>query len=380
MCGRIYNRCFEHLGAHRRPGVIVSNALGGTRRRRGALLVAVVLILGGCTSAGYYAQSIGGHLDLMSKRQDVGALLADESTPPALKQKLERADAIREFASAELALPDNGSYRSYVDVGKPYVTWNVVAAPALSLKPKTWCFPVVGCVAYRGYFDEARARAYGEELSAENMDVVVAGARAYSTLGWFDDPILNTILFDAESRFAGTLFLELSHEQVFVAGDSSFNESYAVTVEREGVRRWLESNSAPGMQRAYDNERGRREDFLALVLATREKLEALYASSRDDAAKMREKDRLFDELRSGYARLKVSWDGYSGYDSWFAKDLNNAKLALLATYNAYVPAFERLLAEQHGDMAKFHQAVEALSKLTKDERDAELARLVGQDA
>jgi len=354
--------------------------MGRTRRRRGALLVAVVLILGGCTSAGYYAQSIGGHLDLMSKRQDVGALLTDESTPPALKQKLERADAIREFASAELALPDNGSYRSYVDVGKPYVTWNVVAAPALSLKPKTWCFPVVGCVAYRGYFDEARARAYGDELSAENMDVVVAGARAYSTLGWFDDPILNTILFDAEYRFAGTLFHELTHEQVFVAGDSSFNESYAVTVEREGVRRWLASNSTPGMQRAYDTERARREDFLALVLATREKLEALYASSSDDAAKMREKDRLFDELRSGYGRLKASWDGYSGYDSWFAKDLNNAKLALLATYNAYVPAFERLLAERQGDMAKFHQAVEALSKLAKEERDTELARLAAQPA
>ena len=194
----------------------------------GTLLVAVLPILGGCTNAGYYSQSIGGHLDLMAKRQDVGTLVADESTPPALKQKLERARAIREFASAELALPDNGSYRSYVDVGKPYVTWNVVATPALSLKPKKWCFPVVGCVAYRGYFDEADARFYGDELAGENMDVVVAGARAYSTLGWFDDPILNTILFDAEYRFAGTLFHELAHERVFIAGDSSFNESYAV--------------------------------------------------------------------------------------------------------------------------------------------------------
>jgi len=352
--------------------------MGRRRRRRGALLIAALLILGGCTSAGYYAQSIGGHLDLMAKRQDVSTLVADESTPPALKQKLELADAIRAFASAELALPDNGSYRSYVDVGKPYVTWNVVAAPALSLKPKTWCFPVVGCVAYRGYFDEAEAHAYGDELAAENMDVVVAGARAYSTLGWFDDPILNTILFDAEYRFAGTLFHELTHERVFIAGDSTFNESYAVTVEREGVRRWLERNSTPGMQRAYDKERARREDFLALVLATREELAALYESSMDDAGKSREKDRLFDALRAGYARLKSTWDGYSGYDSWFAKDLNNAKLALLATYNAYVPAFERLLVEQQGDMTSFHAAVEALSKRTKEERDAELARLAAE--
>ena len=340
--------------------------------------VTVLLVLVGCASAGYYAQSIGGHLDLMAKRQDVGTLVEDASTPPALKEKLERAKAIREFATAELALPDNGSYRSYVDVGKPYVTWNVVATPALSLKPKTWCFPVVGCVAYRGYFDESDARSYGDELAGENMDVVVAGARAYSTLGWFDDPILNTILFDAEYRFAGTLFHELAHERVFIAGDSSFNESYAVAVEREGVRRWLASNSTPGMQRAYDKERARREDFLELVLATREKLTTLYASSMDDAEKEREKVQLFDALRSGYARLKATWDGYAGYDNWFAVDLNNAKLALLATYNVYVPAFQRLLAEQRGDMTKFHEAVEALSSLAKEERDAELARLADE--
>jgi len=210
------------------------------------------------------------------------------------------------------------------------------------------------------------------------MDVVVAGARAYSTLGWFDDPILNTILFDAEYRFAGTLFHELAHERVFIAGDSSFNESYAVAVEREGVRRWLAHNSTPWMPRAYDKERARREDFLELVLATREKLTTLYASSMDDAEKEREKVRLFDALRTGYARLKLTWDGYAGYDNWFAMDLNNAKLALLATYNVYVPAFERLLAEQRGDLTKFHEAVEALSNLAKEKRDAELTRLADE--
>lgn len=336
-----------------------------------------MLLLAGCTTAGYYAQSIGGHLDLMAKRQDVGNLVADDSTPAALKQKLARAEAIREFASVELALPDNGSYRSYVDVGKPYVTWNVVATPALSLEPKTWCFPIVGCVAYRGYFDEADARRYGDELVVEDMDVTVVGARAYSTLGWFDDPILNTILFDAEYRFAGTMFHELAHERVFVAGDSAFNESYAVAVEREGVRRWLARSSSPAMQKAYDQEQVRREQFLALVLATREKLEALYASSLDDAEKKRDKARLFDELRAGYARLKATWNGYSGYDGWFAVDLNNAKLALLATYNVHVQAFERLLIEQQRDMVEFHEAVEALSKLPKDAREAELARLNG---
>ncbi len=339
------------------------------------ILTATLLSLAGCTTAGYYAQSIGGHFDLMAKRQAVDTLVEDEATPASLKRKLERAEAIREFAIEELALPDSGSYRSYVDVGRPYVTWNVVATPALSLKPRTWCFPVIGCVAYRGYFEEADARAYGDTLVAEDMDVAVVGARAYSTLGWFDDPILNTILFDAEYRFAGTLFHELAHERLFVAGDSAFNESYAVAVEREGVRRWLAQTAGVGMQQAYDQERARREQFLALVLETRVKLEALYDSSVDEAEKTREKARHFDALREGYAKLKATWGGYAGYDAWFAQNLNNAKLALLATYNVHVPAFERLLEKSHGDMRRFHEAVEALSKLPKDERDAALARL-----
>jgi len=345
------------------------------QRRAWIAAAAVLLILGGC---GYYAQSIGGHLDLMAKRQDIGTLVEDESTPVELKKKLERAKEIREFAIEELALPDDGSYRSYVDVGKPYVTWNVIAAPALSLQPKTWCFPVIGCVSYRGYFEESDAREYADELEFEGMDVAVAGARAYSTLGWFDDPILNTILFDAEYRFAGTLFHELTHERLFVAGDSSFNESYAVAVEREGVQRWLARNATPSMLEAYALERTRRDEFLALVLATRENLETLYASSMDDGDKLLEKERLFGRLRLGYAQLKASWGGYSGYDGWFANDLNNARLALLATYNAYVPAFERLLADQDGDMSKFHEAVEALSKLPKEERNAELERLAAE--
>jgi predicted aminopeptidase len=341
-------------------------------------MLAMLPALSGCTTAGYYAQSIGGHLDLMAKRQDVSTLVANDETPADLKEKLKRAEAIRMFATTELALPDSGSYRSYVDVGKPFVTWNVIATPALSLKAKTWCFPVVGCVAYRGYFDEADASAYGDELAAEDMDVAVVGARAYSTLGWFDDPILNTILFDEEYRFAGTLFHELAHQRLYIAGDTSFNESYAVAVEREGVRRWLARYSSPGMLAAYDRERVRREEFLALVLSTREQLQALYASSMDDAGKTREKARLFQGLRDGYAQLRASWGGYSGYDDWFADGLNNAKLALLATYNLHVQAFEQLLIEQQRDMAKFHEAAEALSKLPKKERDAELARLAAK--
>lgn len=314
----------------------------------------------------------------MAKRQDIGSLVEDVSTPPELKERLVRAQAIRAFATEELALPDNGSYRSYVDVGKPYVTWNVVATPALSLAPRTWCFPVVGCVAYRGYFDEADARKYGNTLAAEGMDVAVVGARAYSTLGWFDDPILNTILYDAEYRFAGTLFHELAHERVFVSGDTSFNESYAVAVEREGVRRWLDRNAAHAMRDAYDLERRRREQFLALVLKTRDRLEMLFVSDEEDAVKVREKEVIYARLRGDYSDLKATWGGYGGYDGWFESGLNNARLALLATYNVYVPAFERLLAEHRGDMEAFHGAVEALARLPKKERDAELERLAAE--
>lgn len=343
-------------------------------------LVVTMMFLGGCTSAGYYAQSIGGHLDLMAKRQDIGSLVDDESTPPDLRAKLERAKEIREFATEELALPDNGSYRTYVDVGKPYVTWNVVATPALSLKPETWCFPVVGCVAYRGYFEEADARQYGQELEAEGMDVAVVGARAYSTLGWFDDPILNTILFDAEYRFAGTLFHELAHERVFVKGDTSFNESYAVAVEREGVRRWLARNGAMHMQDAYVRERARREEFLALVLGARSRLQTLFESSENDDVKLQRKAAIYADLRADYEELKRSWGGYRGYDAWFSSELNNARLALVATYNIHVQAFERLLDEQQGDMEKFHRAVEALADLPKEDRDAELERLAAASA
>lgn len=346
--------------------------------RRAARIAALVLAgspLAGCAGDGYYAQSIEGHFALMGAREDVDRLIRDDETPEALRSRLVLAEEIRAFAVEALALPDNGSYRTYADIGRDVVTWNVVATPPLALDPVAWCFPVFGCVAYRGYFDEDEAIGFARTLVAEGLDVTIGGSIAYSTLGWFRDPLLNTIIFDPDYALAGTIFHEMAHQLLYVNDDSMFNESYAVAVEREGMRRWLAVHGTPDLAAAYRAGEQRREDFVTLVLAARDRLAVLYASDRSDAEKLLRKADIFDQLRADYRVLRVSWDGYGGYDRWFAQDLNNANLASIATYNAIVPAFDALLASVGGDMAAFHAAAEALGGLPKTERDAALARL-----
>ncbi|MDX1433887.1 MAG: aminopeptidase [Gammaproteobacteria bacterium] len=348
--------------------------------RAGVLVLAILAplataTLGGCTTLGYYAQSIGGHFAVVAKRRDIDAMVADPATPADLRARLERAAAMREFARRELDLPDGGSFHSYADLGRPFVVWNVVAAPELDLTPRRWCFPVAGCVSYRGYFDEESAHAFAADLAAEGLDVAVSGARAYSTLGWFDDPLLNTVVYAPDYRLAGIIFHELAHQRLYVAGDSAFNESYAVTVEREGVRRWLASQGTGEDAIAYRTDEARREAFLSLTLGARERLENLYASDLDDDAKRAAKREIFAALGEDYRALKERWGGYAGYDRWFEDGLNNAKLALVETYNAHVAAFERLLAREGGDMHAFHEAARALAGLDREQREQALARL-----
>ncbi|MGV8838912.1 MAG: aminopeptidase [Bauldia sp.] len=334
-------------------------------------------VLAGCAGDGYYAQSIEGHFALMGARESVGQLIRDEDTPAELRSRLILAEGIRAFAIEELALPDNGSYRSYADLGRDVVTWNVVATPPLSLDPMAWCFPVFGCVAYRGYFDEDEAVAFARTLVADGLDVAIGGSSAYSTLGWFRDPLLNTIIFDPDYALAGTIFHELAHQLLYVNDDSTFNESYAVAVEREGVRRWLAAHGTPELVAAWQASERRQEEFVTLVLGARDRLETLYRSDRSDEEKLRLKAAIFDQLRADYGVLRAAWGGYAGYDRWFAQDLNNANLASVATYNATVPAFDALLASVGGDMAAFHAAAAELGRLPKAERDAVLARLAG---
>ena len=350
------------------------------RRRRpfivaGAAIIFAAALVGGCATLEYYAQSINGHLQLMSMRQPVDQLITDGQTGEELRERLRKAVAIREFAQRELDLPNNGSYRSYVDLDRSYVSWTVIAAPELSLEPKTWCFPVIGCVAYRGYFKQADAERFASDLAAKDYDVYVSGVQAYSTLGWFDDPLLNTMIRQPEYRLAGLIFHELAHQRVYASSDSAFNEAYAVVVERVGVQRWLEQAEDPELKARYDNDQDKREMFLELVGRTRGSLEELYASELGDEQKRAEKALIFERFRSDYRELRQRWNGYAGYDRWFESDLNNAKLALVATYNAYVPALESLLQEKSGDLAAFNKACDVLARMPPEDRRSALERL-----
>jgi predicted aminopeptidase len=341
-----------------------------------AAAVAAVAVAAGCSTLSYYGQAINGHLEVMRRAEPIAARMADPATPPELRAKLARVVAIREFASRELALPDNGSYRAYADIGRPYVLWNVFAAAEFSVEPRQSCFPVAGCVAYRGYYQQAAADAYGAGLSKDGYDVHVHGVPAYSTLGWFDDPVLNTFVGYPDAELARLLFHELAHQVVYVKGDTVFNESFGVAVEEEGVRRWLERNGTPAERDAYAAARERRRDFVRLVLRYRERLESFYREPLPDEAKREGKRQRLAEMDAEYRALKEGrWGGYAGYDRWFDGGVNNAKLASVATYEELVPAFRALLAQEHGDLPRFYAAAKALGKLDKPDRDAALERL-----
>ncbi|MEF8734322.1 MAG: aminopeptidase [Candidatus Accumulibacter meliphilus] len=355
------------------------------RLRRNAhwlpLLPLLAALLVGCGNAGYYAQAVGGHLAVMRASTPIDALLHDPADDPRLKNQLQEAQAIRDFASRELALPENHSYRSYADLGRPYVVWNVFAAPELSLQAKTWCLWMVGCVSYRGYYEQREAEELAVELREQGYDTYVAGVPAYSTLGYFDDPLLNTFLRFGTPEVARIIFHELAHQQLFVKDDSLFNESFATAVENEGMRRWLAANAAPEQRAVFETQRARKAAFAALMQAYRERFRALYDADGADSTRPTVEQRaakaaLFHDLRRDYAELKAGWGGYAGYDRFFADDLNNAKLVSLALYNELVPAFEALLAQQDYDLPQFYQRVASLAALDKAARHEALMQLL----
>jgi predicted aminopeptidase len=335
-------------------------------------MVLLAPLLGGCANLGFYWQSVGGQIDIWKREQPIKTLLADQTTPPDLKRRLESVLRLREFASSELSLPDNGSYRQYADLGRPYALWNVFATPEFSLKPREWCFVIAGCVNYRGYFSESVAQVFADNLRREGDDVFVAGIPAYSTLGWFDDPVLNTFIYFPETEVARLIFHELAHQKIYASDDTTFNESFAVAVEEEGVQRWLGKNGNEELRAEFSAAQGRKKDFTALVLKYRGRLDELYASSLDEAQKRAAKEQIFRELKEKYAQLKQKWGGFNGYDRWFSQDLNNAHLASVAAYTQLVPAFKRLLAGQDGNLTRFYQEVKEIAKLPKAQR---LARL-----
>jgi len=334
-------------------------------------IAALVFIAGcttGCSTVSYYSQAVGGHLKLMRAREPIDKLLTAESTDPELRAKLQTLVDARQFAVDALELPDNKSYNTYVETGKRYVTWNVVAAEEFSLRAKTWCFPVAGCVNYKGYYAQEDANAYAEELKAENLDVNVGGATAYSTLGWFDDPVLDTMLNGGDIRFVGTLFHELAHQLLYIKNDSNFNEAFASFVEQEGIRIWLaERNESDRIER-YNAYLDRNAGFSALLKSTREALLAVYAEELEDEQKRARKQAVLDDMQANYQTLKESWDGYAGYDGWFSRKVNNARLVSVATYRRFIPAFAAMYADAGRQLPAFYEIAKEVAAMPSDQR------------
>jgi predicted aminopeptidase len=325
-------------------------------------------LLASCSTLGYYTQAAQGQLELISDSRPIDDWIADPGTSTKLRHRLETARQIRRFAVSEMALPDNNSYKNYTALKRPYVLWNVVATPELSLRPLEWCFPVAGCVDYRGYYDKDAAMAYAKQLRADGDDVEVGGVAAYSTLGWFNDPLISTFINYPDGELARMIFHELAHQVVYAPGDSQFNESFANTVEEVGVERWMDRFGNQQLRDAYARYQSRKKDFLALLMKYRKALEQNYAYiDRSDAEKRVVKARLFQELKDEYQVLKGSWGGYSGYDRFFEQPLSNAHLASIATYEDFVPAFRALLKKE-GSFPRFYKEVKRLAALDRDER------------
>ncbi len=336
-------------------------------------------MLAGCgamESAGYYWQSASGQLDVVSRARPIPDIIA-ETPDAALKRRLQRVQVMRAFASTDLALPDNASYTRYTDLDRPFVVWNVFATPELSLQARQWCFPVAGCVSYRGYFREDEAKAEADRLRAAGDDVAVTGVPAYSTLGYFDDPVLSTFVRWPEPEVARMIFHELAHQVVYVKDDSTFNESFAVAVEEAGLDRWLKAEGDAPMELYRARSIRQRIAFRELTRQARADLSVIYASAATDAEKRLLKAQALAAMREGYERAKAGEAGLAGYERWFAGyaggGANNASLASTSLYSAQVPAFRALLAEEGGDMGRFYGRVKALAALPKPERTAALA-------
>jgi predicted aminopeptidase len=326
-----------------------------------ALAVLLALLLSGCESVAFYAQAIGGQLGVMRSARPLDSWLNDPQTAPQLRERLETARRIREFASRELGLPDNGSYTSYADLRRPYVVWNVFAAPRFSVEPKRECFPFTGCVSYRGFFSENLARRHAERLRAEGYDVYVGGVPAYSTLGWFDDPLLSTFIRYPDAQLARLLFHELAHQVAYARDDTAFNESFAVVVEEEGVRRWLRAAGRTGELADFQAAQGRKRELAAGVAETRARLAEIYKADVSFEEKLTRKAREFERLRARHG-------------NFIPAEPNNGFLVAIAVYTQKVPAFEKLLADTGGNLPAFYARVKELAASERSSRDPLLAR------
>ncbi len=335
----------------------------------------LVFMLAGCSDLGYYLGAIDGQIEILQKRRDIHEIIADPEVNPELKGQLDQALHIRSFASSQLSLPDNDSYHSYVDLDRPYVVWNIVATPEFSLQPITWCFPIAGCVPYRGYFKKQQAVEFAEQLKAEQRDVLIYGVLAYSTLNWFDDPLLSTFSHQSETYLAALIFHELAHQQVYLAGDSDFNEAFAKTVEIEGVKRWLMMHGHPRQAEKYLQTLEMERLFLDIAGDYQQRLEKNYTSNRSIEAMRLEKQRLLNAFQTEVRQFRDQKNDGHGFSAWLDPTLNNARFASLNTYYALIPSFQRLLAFYQGDLPKFYRQVAEISSRPAAERARVLAYL-----
>jgi predicted aminopeptidase len=325
--------------------------------------------LTGCQTIQYYGQAISGQHRILQSRQPISEVTADPNSSEILRQRLNFIMDVRAFAEDELQLPVANNYLTYVDLKRRYVAWNVVAAPEFSMVPKTWCYPFVGCAAYRGYFAKADANQYADSLKKQGYDVHVGGVTAYSTLGWFDDPVLSTFIRRSKASSAALLFHELAHQVLYAPDDTTFNESFATFVEQEGLRRWQKASDNSAIYSEYLNNYRRQQQFVRLVFEHRQQLEILYQTDLTPLEKRTKKASIFADMRNEFKHLKTTQTGLAAYDDWMSQPLNNAKISGVVAYHDFVPAFSVILAEKNGDLGQFYERCRQLAQTQKGERD-----------
>ncbi len=332
-------------------------------------LLSVLLLLGGCADLGYYWHSARGHMALMNARVDIPTMLEDPATDEELRQRLELVLEIREFARDRLALPLGDSYREYVALDRPYVLRNLFAAPEFSTRLHQWCYPVIGCASYRGYFDDQRLENDASQMKADGLEIHIGRVPAYSTLGWFDDPVLSSFVNWPEYRLAGLLFHELTHQQLFIEDDTTFNESLASAVQQAGTELWLAERGQTEQLDQFRRWQKYRGEVIALIESTRANLDALYRGDLDEENKRRLKAARFEQAREQHAGIAAENGISGGFSRWFESELNNAKIGSVSAYNAWRPAFGNMITAYRQDFGSFYRYAEAVSTLDQSARD-----------
>lgn len=345
------------------------------------LLFAIsLLLLTACADIGYYWHSTKGHLSIMNQRVDITAMLEDSDLDTELRSRLLLVQQIRAFSIEALALPDNGSYTNYAKLDRPYVLKNLFAAPEFSTRLLSWCYPIAGCASYRGYYDEDLLAEFVANLEEDSTDIYIGKVPAYSTLGWFDDPVLSSFIHWPDARLAGLIFHELTHQRLYVDSDTQFNESLASAVQQMGTERWLKSKQKTSEIEQYRRSLLYSQAVIESIEQTRSELDRLYQTDQPPEIKREKKQSILDNAVEHHATLAKSFDKKTGYTHWFASGLNNAKLASISAYNTHVPAFIHIMNAQKSDFEKFFHTVETISKLPRPKRDSCLDAWRNNDA